>query len=208
MTQLLYIGFGWLLGLLSPLIVDHFKSKKQTKEFLETTHVELRDLRYRLAISSFLLELSHGHLTVEFVKWIKPIIDNYEGDEPKEHIKKWIAKSIKDDQETLDKWMEVTRAKEGVGAGLKKFQPSYLLSNLDEISKLSPTLQRRFHEFFNHLHYLNEEIQEVRARAIMTFDASMTEQNYKILTTEIKTKYVLIAKACRRVADKIEAIVA
>lgn len=76
MKELLLIFFGWALGLLSPLIVDLYREWKQRKNFLASARTELRDVRFILATSAFLLMMKHGRVTTELVEKMATVIDN------------------------------------------------------------------------------------------------------------------------------------
>jgi len=206
-VTLLYIVFGWVLGLFSPIIVEHFRSRQQKKEFETSVRIELKELQFRLAFNSLLLEMNYGRLTVEIIQWVTPILDDYEGDESYDVVNRLLAIMRDGTQDVIDHILSQMRAAEGVGVSLKIYQPSYLVSNLAAIAKMSPDMQQRFHEFFNHLSVLNQEIQKVEERQNMTFDAAMTEENHERLVDDIKSKYVFIAGESRRVATKIEAII-
>src|SRR5208337_611557 len=94
MNQIPYILFGWLLGLFSPLIVEFFKSRLHTREFVAALKVELENLQFRLAISSLNLLQSHVGLDRDFAIWVSKIVDRYSGDEPTDGIRKFLRKFL------------------------------------------------------------------------------------------------------------------
>src|SRR4051812_37262490 len=155
MNQFIYILFGWVLGLISPTIVDIIKSGLRRREIAAAIRVELEDLQYRLAMSSFVLLQSYGELTREFVIWIQAIVEKYAGHEPKDSIGKMISQLARVDEETFGQIASQFRAKTGTGSSLKIFQAKFLESHLAEISKLPISIQSKIHEFRNQLDLLN-----------------------------------------------------
>ena len=49
-----YLLVGWLMGLLSPLIVDSIRRRRERKEIKQALITELQELQYRLASGVFL----------------------------------------------------------------------------------------------------------------------------------------------------------
>jgi hypothetical protein len=169
MTQIFYILFGWFLGLLGPTIVDYFRSVARTREICSGLRVELEDLQFRFAMSSFLLLQRRGELTTKFVAWFKSMLDKYSGNEPIEVSRKAISQLAAADEKTLEAIASQLRSKEGTGLGLKTFQAGFLESHLQDISKLKTATQRKLHEFRNHLAILNQDISKANQYALHDF---------------------------------------
>src|SRR5262245_774118 len=106
MTQISYILFGWVLGLISPSIVDLIKSYFRRREIKDALRIELEDLQFRLAISSFLLLQRYGELTKDFLIWIQPILEKYSGDEPHQNARQIVRQLITADEQELTKVAE------------------------------------------------------------------------------------------------------
>jgi hypothetical protein len=67
MTELPYLLLGWLLGLLSPRIIDAIKAKYARRELASAIHSEAEDLQYRVAITSFLLVQRYGVVSRDYL---------------------------------------------------------------------------------------------------------------------------------------------
>jgi len=119
MSQILYIVFGWVLGLFSPLIVEFFKSRKHTKEVVAALKIEFEDLQFRLAFASLTLLQSHGDLDRDFAFWVLKIVDRYEGDEPSDGIDKFLREFLNADDALARQFVEHGRAKSGVGSSTR-----------------------------------------------------------------------------------------
>ena len=203
MEQIAYIFIGWLLGLLSPVIVDKINSEYSKKQFFKAACAELHDLQYRVAIVCFKLGQGYGKIDKEFLLWLQPIINDYKGNEINITLKKLINSMLKADDNEFNDIIEHMRAEPNMGLGLKTFSASFLESNITQISKLPLELQVKIHEFRNHLNTLNQEILVAKDVHIMTFDSSLTDENHEILSKELVGKYVFLQGMCKRVSDKI-----
>lgn len=206
MTEIKYILFGWFLGLLSPTMIDAIKSNYHKKEFFNALCEELHDLQFRIAITSYMLAKHNGRIDKDYLRWLKPILENYRGNEPKDKIAELIAKLSDLDDAELKAASVAIRAKESEGKGLKTFSASFLDSNYSELSKLPVSLQLKIHVFRNHFNNLNQEIINANDRLKMTFDSSISNENHKILKDDLSRKYVDIQDMCRWTADKLTAV--
>ena len=206
MKELLLILFGWVLGLLSPLIVDLYSEWKQRKNFLASARTELRDVQFVLATTAFLLILKHGQLTTELVEKTAAVFDGYDGNEPIEDMREHLNKVRGMSQQQLGQLAAMAHRRD-VASGVKIVEPRYIMSNLGELAKLKPDLQLRFYELFRTLDVIEQEVPKIDALVPMTFDSSISEQNHEVIKSEIHSKYVFLARQCERAVDKIEGII-
>ena len=79
--QLLYILFGWLLGLFSPTIVNAVSARHRRKKFLEALSAELVDVQIRLLVTGFQLGIKYESLDREYLVWLRSALSKYKGDE-------------------------------------------------------------------------------------------------------------------------------
>jgi hypothetical protein len=207
MKEISYLVLGWVLGLIGPPIVDTIKSFLRKREITAALRVELEDLQYRLAISSMLLTLRYGHFDKSFLVWISPIVEKYAGNEPNVAIRDLVKRLLTiDDEAELSQAARIFHAEEGMGSSLKTFQAKFLESHLVEIAKLPVSIQRKIHEFRNQLDTLNQEIAKTEGYIKMTFDGSLSAENYRRVNEELTNKYRFAQDRCRLAADKISAI--
>ena len=206
MNQVLYILLGWLLGLLSPKVIDTIKSDYRKKEFFKALCIELHDLQYRIALVGFQLAQKYGELDKEYLMWIKPIIENYNGNEPSESVGKLIDSLINADEAKFAAGIAHMRSEKGVGLSLKTYSASFFEFNLGELSKLPVCLQLKIHEFMNQLNYLNQDIIKTNEINKMTFDSSITEENHDRLIGDLNSRYAFMQGICKSIVDKLDAI--
>ncbi len=77
--RILFLFMGWLLGLLSPVIVDSIKRKREIREVRLGIMTELRELQYRLTGVVFLISKHFGNIDRALLQWAHDIVVEYEG---------------------------------------------------------------------------------------------------------------------------------
>jgi hypothetical protein len=206
MEKLAYLLIGWVLGLIGPLIVDAFKISRRRKEVAAALRVELEELRYRLAVSSFLLISNQGRLNKDFLTWVAPIIENYRGNEPNEAAAKFVKQLVTLEEAQIDELARQKQSNEAIASRLKTQRASFLESHLAEIAKMPISTQRKIHEFRNQLQQVNEEIPKIDSLYMLTFNSSLSERNYEIVKHEVRNRTAFVQQKYRLAADKISAI--
>lgn len=207
MADLPSLLIGWLLGLLSPRIIEVIRAKYLRRDLARAIHSEAEDLQYRVAITSFLLVQKYGQLSREYLVWVKPKLLCYEGNEPVQSIRALVEQMQAAPDDQLLAVAAHMRAEEGMGLSLKKFSASLIEASLGSLLHFPPEYQRRIHEFRNHLSVLNQEIDRAVESLRMTYDSSITDENHARLKADLVSKYLIIQGMCMRVADRLQAVI-
>ncbi len=205
--ELPYLLVGWLLGLLSPRIIDTIKEKYARRALATAIRSEAEDLQYRVSIASFLLAQRFGTVNRDYLVWLRPRLGQYKGNEPVASIQKFVESLLSSSEDQLVAISQHMRADEGMGLSLKRFSANLIESNLAAIHSFPPEFQLRVHELRNHLSVLNQEIDRAIESLRMTFDSSMSSENHKRLVDDLNAKYNVIQGMCMRVSDRLQAII-
>jgi len=211
MREALYIVLGWTLALLSPFVINRIRARSLRRTFCKAVSSELRNLKYRLAITRFILLRRQGKLDVQYLRWLRPILDSHPGSDPddiqsNQAIKDLVDHHLEMDPAECEARLNNDTTLENVSHSLKTYVTSYLDSNIDEISNLSSDLQEDFHELRSRLSILNQEISRVMELHTKTFDSSISDDNQEILVSDIKRRHGDIQDMMRRVVDMIDVI--
>jgi hypothetical protein len=205
--ELPYLLLGWLLGLLSPRIIDSIKAKYTRRALGSAIRSEAEDLQYRMSITSFLLAQRFGNVDREYLVWLKPRLIQYKGNEPVGSIRKFVQSLLDGSEDQLIAISRHMRAEEGMGLSLKRFSAYLVESSLGAIHGFPAEYQRRVHEFRNHLSVLNQEIDRAIEWHRMTFDSSISSENHERLMKDLNGKYTVIQGMCVRVSDRLQAMI-
>lgn len=207
MEQALYILFGWFLGLISPVIIDEIKLKKSKKRFFKALCSEAHDLQFRVALIGFLLAQNYVKLDREYLLWIRPIFENYKGNEPHETGITFIDKLLELEEKQFQLHVDYFLQNEDIGLSLKTYSVSFLETNIGLISEFPIDLQVKIHEFRTHLSLLNQQSLNANESFKMTFDSSMTDENHTRIKSDLIKQYIVIHGMCNTVVKKLNNVV-
>ncbi len=185
-----YLILGWLLGLLSPLIVRRINRFYSKRELYDGIKTEIVECQFRIVLLAYLLASRAGKFDREFLEWCLPYLEKYQGDEPKEMMIKAIRSSLDLEDEEIRRVIELKRSEEtGRGLNLKKFHLPFLGSKIAEISSFKINLQNIVYELTSRIQLVNEEIESAIRYFNMTFDSSISDENQRLIRVELLRKY-------------------
>ncbi|MBI5048653.1 MAG: hypothetical protein HZB54_06875 [Deltaproteobacteria bacterium] len=188
--NILYLILGWLLGLLSPQIVDKIKQYYTKQELFNGIKTEIKETQYRLICTAHILGMRAGKCDREYLEWCLPYFENYEGNQPTENIKKAIKDLLNKKNEDIDQAVLILRKKdEGIGLSLKEHHLPFLESKFSNISMFNIELQNILHEINTRIRLLNEETEKAIKYFFMTFDTNQSEENHKLIKNNIYDAY-------------------
>ena len=131
LEKVLLISFGWLLGLLSPAIVDTIRKRREAKEVKIAVWTELHELQYHLTNAVFLIENRYGQINRELIEWVQSIMKEYRGETPDNILQALERTSVI----TEEQFEDITRIMQSTttdrGLALKKQAYLYLKRKLE-----------------------------------------------------------------------------
>jgi hypothetical protein len=210
-SDTLLIILGWLLGLLSPVIVTAIQSEREVKTLKKTIFVELEELRYRLVLVIYKIESKHGEIDKSFFQWAQSIILSYKGINASKSFLEAVNKVSNFTEEQIINYVSQTRALEtasGSGLELKKQIFSLQDSDLNTISKFEVVLQNQLLDIKTRIGYLNEIVDDAKYYFRLSFQQDISDGNYKIANTNMINSYKSFSTQAKMVADLISDILA
>lgn len=187
--ELVYLIIGWLFGLLSPSIVSRINRSYSRRELFDGIRAEIKECQFRIILVAYLLGSRFGKYDREFLEWCLPYLEKYEGTESKERTVKAIRSLLDLKDEEIRAVNETQRMEEGRGLNLKKFHLPFLDSKFSEISCFRIELQNIIYEITSKVQLINDEIESATRYFNMTFDTTMSDENQKIVRSELLRKY-------------------
>lgn len=204
-----YILLGWLLGILSPGIVNnifnHYKKIALRRIIIE----ELKDTKKRLAFIPLKVYPSYGSLELKHYLWIKEQTGNFNelmsDDEEKEKLDQLSKQNISD--ENVVQSFNSTEISINPAFHFKKIETSIIDSNQNNFDILDNQFLTKILEIKFQIRVYNEEVQSINEYVKMTFDASMTEVNHQIIREQIKRKNYTVAEKAMFIVKKINHVI-
>jgi len=202
LNELLFLLFGWLLGLLSPGIVDSIKQKRINNEIKDAIIAEMNDLEYRLMLFSFRLFIHVGNVKQEFLKWALSVFDKYSGPfenkKMNEIVKHW---SDFNDEQLAQRF----RAKKR-GLRISKIYVPFTLSKVNSLSYFPINFQKNILSILSQLTMLNEDIAFSLSDFEKTFIPEIPDTILENVLTNIGEGYERMGERARSITKIIQEI--
>lgn len=203
--QILYIVLGWLLGLLSPVIVWLILSRREATAVKSGVLTELAEFRHRMVLTAYIYTLDYGNFDKDFVKWARAHLAKYDGLSDKDGIDRLYNKLCETSDDEFADWLRYQRAHSSSGKGVKNGRLPYLESKLGNLERFSEREQRQLLEILEQVSIYNESANDARYYFNATFDSSISPDNHQTIVSNLEDKYEELGKRARIVADRIAA---
>jgi hypothetical protein len=118
--KILLVFAGWILGLLSPIIVDLIKRQQERQEIQTALTTELQELQFRLLAMVYLIAHEKGVYDRKLLKWIQSTMVNYTGIHRDTTLLNEVESLLKLTHQELSTVAALARKKDDGGLSLKK----------------------------------------------------------------------------------------
>lgn len=204
--EILLISFGWVLGVLSPLITDRISIYLQKKKIRSGFKIELSELRIRLAFLSFRMTTKFGNLNTDFLIWFrKQVEDITTKKEWHEELEVSIDDLISNDK-SRQSFISDKKGESRNAVSARKYSLPFIESKLHFIQYFDADYSRKILEIFGHIHSHNELVDEARWFFHETFSINLTTENRDIIHSNLDRVYEIIGQRARAIATEITSI--
>jgi len=207
-VKVLFLLLGWLLGLLSPLITDAIKHRRERRETEAAIRVELKEVQFRLVGTIWLLATRTERFNRSLIDWMRPIVERYKGLNPTDGV----VQTFKSTEGLTDEQLAGLARKLDPGPqfrlSLKKYSTPMIDSKISMLNGFGSEYQNLVLELKAVLNLLNEEVDQFRFYFNQTFISSLSEKNRVAIAANIETSYATVFNGAQRAVDLIERILA
>jgi len=198
--EILYITLGWLLGLLSPVIVNKISEHYETDKLKKIIFNDLRELKKRLTPLPYLVYPKYGKLDKKTFEWLKTNsgIDFSKGLE-------LLFKEGQSEEQILN-YINSKGLEKRTATYFKKMHLFTVDSHLINLGLFKKNLVEKILEVRFYVEALNEDIDSCRENLKMTFLPGITDTNHKIVSNELDKQSLIIAERSMYIVDKINDI--
>lgn len=201
-VNLFFLLLGWLLGLLSPILVDKIKEHFNIKKLKTGIYTELKELKYRLAGTVFSMNSKYGTLDKDLLNWLHPIVEESKGMYSKTQLE-LLEKLLKVNEEEFKSASENYKRYSPSALSLKKCHLPFLDSKISDLSLFNMEFQYKIFEIRAQINFLNENIEQSQFFYEKTFDSTLTDQNHKIINNNLTDSYQNISRNAKVIIDLI-----
>lgn len=206
MQEVLYIVFGWGLGLLSTLFVNLVRNHGRKTRFRQGLCVELREAVPFLVGMYYLLKSRLGQVDRDALTWTHSMYLRFDPGVGK--VLESIEKLMKRPDEELEKALTL-RSEESKreSVGVSKLALPFLQQNLSCVSLLTPEAQRIVAHVQRNIRTLNDQIEDYDYWSKKTFDSSLSQGNYSIVESNVAHVSQAIANLSYKTAQLISRMI-
>lgn len=172
---------SWGLGLITPTLVDRIRRPYRAKDLRVGIFRELHELRHTLAACAFRAKQHLGTLDHEFLEWILPVWNAYDG--PSKDPKTITA---------LEAFKALTPTQLSALTIAKKAPPL-----------LAPGAQQWILKIRSRLSYFNEDVRLLMELPPIDVQRTITQDNHARLVATIDEGYAKLASLARAIATDI-----
>jgi hypothetical protein len=201
MDNTFYIVLGWLLGLLSPRIVELLQRPYRRAELRRSLFIELEDLSRKVAALAYVLAHRSAAIDRPLLEWLEPILRASKDSREDQAAAERIESLLRLPHDQLQAISQAVQEVE-VGLSMKKYTLPFLTSQIISLSLFSPEFQRLALDIRALLAMLNEEIDVAWFNYTKTFE-TMSAQNHAIVRNNLVGSYRAMVMMCRELVDKI-----
>src|SRR6266487_5073237 len=191
-----YVILGWLLGLLSPQLVDLIQKPYRRALIKRSLSVELLELRPKLAALVYLLTSQTGDLNRTSIQWIQKMMGDKKRPDSEMTVAEGLSLYLSFTDEQIQMATQV-RANPRDNLTLHKATLPFLTSQVTSLSLFSPEFQRLALEIQANLAVFNQDIDFISFNFQKTFDSNLSTRNHEALQTNMETARSSITQVAR-----------
>ena len=200
---------GWLLGLLSPLIVERVRNTQRRREVSAAILTELQDLKAYMAVTAHTIASHYGILDRELLTWVVSKTTDYTG---VAHLEAdGMAEEARETLKLTDEQLQAQNAQLKTRLGrrmlsLKKFDLQFLAAHLHDIAAHKPQVQHELFQVRTQLRMLHEHIDQVREFAMVVYRPGLEAVQYQAAIQNAVEGHRTILTRCRLIGELADTI--
>jgi len=197
--------FGWLIGLLGPVIEDARKKKILLRETRQGIIADLHVARLKLTTYYYRLCLRSGKFSKELLEWVEPRLRLASHVPETSEMLKAMEEVKGFDAETLSEHGKALAKQENKSfPTLKKVELPYLTGSHGLLGALGRSTRLDALEVVSHLQSVNGEIDLAWWFYKKTLDPAAMQTNADIIENNLRDTLNSLANMCRREVELIE----
>lgn len=188
---------GWLLGLLSPAVVEEIRRRRRLRLLEQAMAQELHEVQYMMALKAFIIRQRSAKLDNEFLSWFEQIAASYTGQEPsKDFIA--LAQALRSVPANQRGGFDPKK-----GLTLTEGCAPLLSTHTNEIALFPIPSQKLLLNVSKEIGFYNQHVAYLRRLFDKTFD-NLSEINRKNIQQNLEDGYEFLAQRSVRIANAIQ----
>lgn len=192
--------------MLSPTLINIVKERHDNKKFLIAAKSELLHLQFHVCLAGYLIARKYGSFNREYLSEVKSFLIQYEGEDASDNFINNIE-SLLQATDTEFNEIVINFRSQSSSLNLKEHSTILLDSNSAQISRLPIKLQSKIYEFKTALNIYNQEVLNAKDSSRLTFDSTLSDMNFQLITENLLNTYSNLQEVCSRVCRKAQIII-
>jgi hypothetical protein len=202
------IVVGWILGFVTPTVLERFTRLRRQRQLKGAIGVELRELQFTMATVALRLFRRTKSISPDRILLMREIVDSYRGpEEDPEGLKatrRYLSLPYAQQAAIVAQAQETTVN----SPRLVKYHLPFLEAHLPDVRELPLDLQQRLTQVLQDLRLYNDAADYCASQLDRTFDASITGVNRVALNNNIEETYRLASNRSERIMKEIREVLA
>ncbi|KYC44875.1 MAG: hypothetical protein AMQ22_02263 [Candidatus Methanofastidiosum methylothiophilum] len=194
---------GWALSLLN----KKWEKKREIDDFMNGLSAELNDVKLVFTMLSIELLSKAKMVDRKTFDWAISMIEENENqlvEKEEEILEEW--KKIMKLEDFEKAWLSMYMAEEKKSIGLTPIKTPFFESKINNIPSLDQALRNLVIKVYRRINNFNEQVESYNIHYFKTFDANLTEGNYKIIERNIRDSHKHLGVQARMIVDEISGI--
>jgi len=188
---------GWLLGMLSPAVVEAVRRRRRLKQLERAIALELHELHFIMVLKAFVIRQRAARLDDEFLSWYEEALSGYKGPKPKQSMIN-LSQALR--KLPADRRGEVDPKR---GLTLSEGDAALLGIHANEIALFPIRSQVALQSIMAQLKIYNQQVAYLRRLFDKTFD-DLTEINRTNVRQNLEEGYGYLAERSVAIAKEIQ----
>ncbi len=201
--KLALLTLGWLLGMLGPIATDAIKRRRENGLVKVALASELRELSYKLALASYLINIHFGTVDRTYLQWLQGVTTNYEGPSRSETAQPSSEMQLNFADAQLAALVQAQKANQGTNIVVRKFIVPLLDARVSSLWYLESRAQTLLLDIRSNINLLNELVDQARYYTGLTF-GKLEGENYERVVSNLEGCHRQYAERAKMIVTKIE----
>ena len=202
LQELTLLSLGWLAGVLSPILVDKIRAKRELTAVQAALKDELDEIGYRLALASQSVHQHFGTTDREQLQWLSKRVAAYRGKESRDAIQKGVDLQLSWSDDQFLSFVLQDAAPRGKGLHLPKFAMPFADARVPGWHLLPAGLRVGLLAIHGDIRLLNDAADLSRLHAQQTF-SKLNADEYESVIGNLAGSCSQYARHCRYAADRM-----
>jgi len=201
--KLLLLTFGWLLGILGPVVTEAIKKQRESGLVKLALAAELREVSYKLALSSYLINLHFGTVDRAYIQWLQGVTKNYKGPSLADSTQPSFEMLLSLSDAQLAALVQRQMPPKGTNIVVQKVVVPLLDSRVSSLWYLDGKVQILLLDIRSSINLLNEIVDQAQYYTGLTF-SKLEGENYGLVVDNLEGCHRQYAERAKIIVVKIE----